>query len=674
MPEVIVPKPEGFMSYRHILAPLTMRGVTIKNRVVRAAHGSTIGAQEPGSLGPKLIAYHLARAKGGVGLSILEVCSVHSSSYGPMRIYEPGLSDGYRRLVDVVAPTGMRLMQQLWHAGHSGRTSDGSPPWAPSDIPSPLLGIVPTPMSKGMIDELVGGYAKGARLARECGLDGVEIHAAHTYLVQQFLSPALNRRQDEYGGPFENRARFLMEILAACRRELGEHLLLSMRIGPDGLTQGMTQSENRKVLHAVEATGLIDFVNLSTGSYFDMPAMIGPMSEPTGYQLPSDEFITASTKLPRLVTGRFRTLQEADQLVRLGQAEMVSMVRATIADPNLVRKTMEGREQDVRPCIACNQACVANINRGGLSGLMPMSCAVNPTTSLEWIMRDDEVNTVETPRTVLVVGGGPAGMEAARMAALRGNRVTLVEASKDLGGQVNFAMKAPFRHTIGDIAHWLEGQLYKLDVEIRLSTFFDADDVLATCPDVVITATGSSPRMDGVSLLDPSLPTLGIERAHVLSSHDFMSNRPVGPIGHAIVSDDVGHYEGIAVAETMLQWGASEVTFVTRFNSMAPQMEFALSAQPARIRLYATRKFRVIPNAMVASIGNARAVLRTVHGSMDEEVAADTVVLISANSRNCLLHEALSGRHPDVRIIGDALSPRFLEAAIADGNRVGRSI
>jgi hypothetical protein len=136
----------------------------------------------------------------------------------------------------------------------------------------------------------------------------------------------------------------------------------------------------------------------------------------------------------------------------------------------------------------------------------------------------------------------------------------------------------------------------------------------------------------------------------------------------------VGHYEGIAVAETMLQWGASEVTFVTRFNSMAPQMEFALSAQPARIRLYATRRFRVIPNAVVASIGNARALLRTVHGSMDEEVAADTVVLISANSRNCLLHEALSGQHPDVRIIGDALSPRFLEAAIADGNRVGRSI
>jgi len=661
------------MSYKHVLAPLEMRGVRLKNRVVRSAHGTTIGAQEPGGIGPAFIGYYLARAKGGVALSILEVCSVHPSCYGPMRSYDPGISDGYKRIVDAVAPTGMRMMQQLWHAGHSGRTADGSPPWAPSDIPSPLLNVVPTPMTKGMIDEIVEAFARSARIAHEAGLDGIEIHAAHTYLVQQFLSPVLNRREDDYGGSFENRMRFLKEVLCAVRAEIGENRLLSVRLSPDGLAAGMTVEENRRVLMELEAGGLIDFVNLSLGSYFDVPAMIASMCEPTGYQLPTDDAISTGTRLPRMVTGRFRTLAEADQVIKCGQADMVSMVRATIADPNLVRKTIEGREDDVRPCIACNQACIANINRGGLTGLMPMSCAVNPTTGKEAVTRDDEVDRVETARTVLVVGGGPAGMEAARIAALRGHKVILTEASKSLGGQINLAKLAPFRHTIGDITEWMERQIYALGVDVRLNSYMGADEILAENADAVIIATGSMPRMDGVSLLDPSLPTIGVEQPHVLSSHDVLADKSVGVDARAVVSDDIGHYEGIAVAEALLNRGA-EVVFVTRFHALAPQMDFALSAQPAKIRLHRTRRFRVVPNAAVGRIARDTAVLRTVHGHLEEEVPADLVVLVSANHRNCELYDELRGRHPDIRVIGDALSPRFIEAAISGGNLAGRAV
>jgi 2,4-dienoyl-CoA reductase-like NADH-dependent reductase (Old Yellow Enzyme family)/thioredoxin reductase len=660
------------MAYEHVLSPLRLRGVSLKNRIVRAAHGTLIGALEPGGIGSAFIAYHEARAKGGVGLSILEICSVHRSCVAPLQVFNPQLPEGYRRLIDAVKPHGMALMQQLWHAGHSGRTLDGSPPWAPSDIPSPLLGIVPTPMTKGMIDEVIGGYAQGARIARECGLDGVEIHAAHTYLLQQFLSPVLNRREDEYGGTAENRMRLLIEVLRAVRHELGNDLILSIRLSPDGLAAGMTVEENRRVLNAVERAGLIDFVNLSSGSYFAMPAMIAPMSEPVGYQLESDAAITADSKLPRLVTGRFRTLEEADQVIRLGQAEMVSMVRATIADPNLVRKTLEGSVEDVRPCIACNQACVGNINRGGLSGLIAMGCAVNPTTGKEASLRDDEVERATSPRNVLVVGGGPAGMEAARLAALRGHRVTLVEASPNLGGQINLARRAPYRHTIGDITHWMERQVYQLGVDVRLGTYFEADDVVAYGADGIVLATGSRPRMDGVSLLDPSVPTSGIEQVHVWSSHDLMSSQTRRVHGTAVVSDDVGHYEAIAVAETLLDRGAEEVIFVTRLHSLAPQLDPAFTAEPAKKRLFGTGRFRVLPNSAITRIGEDEVEISLFLGSRRERVRAAIVVLVSFNRCNNEIYEAIRDRHPDVQLVGDALSPRYLEEAIRNGNLAGR--
>jgi 2,4-dienoyl-CoA reductase-like NADH-dependent reductase (Old Yellow Enzyme family) len=221
-----------------------------------------------------------------------------------MRAYESGLSDGYRRLVDAVRPHKMALMQQLWHGGSATPGVHGTVPWAPSDIPNPMLGVVPQSMTKVMIDDVVGSFAAAARIVAESGLDGVEVHAAHGYLVQLFLSPATNRREDEYGGSFENRIRFLLETLAAVRVAAGPGLIVSVRLSPDG-TSGVTAEDDRLVLETIENTGLIDFVNLSMGSYYDQPPMIAPMIEPSGYQLPTSARMAADTKLPRLVTGVF---------------------------------------------------------------------------------------------------------------------------------------------------------------------------------------------------------------------------------------------------------------------------------------------------------------------------------------------------------------------------------
>ena len=665
------PTPESG-KYQHATQPLKIRSMELKNRIVRTAHGTTIGSQEPGGIGPKFIAYHLARAKGGIGLALLEVCSIHESCYGPMRSYEPAIADGYRRLVDAIAPTGAKLMQQLWHAGAHGRPTDGSPPWGPSRIASSMTGVPAVAMTRMMIDEIVEAYARGARIALEAGIDGIEIHGGHSYLVQQFMSPVFNQRTDDYGGPFENRMRFVMEVLQAVRDELGTDRPLSIRLSSDESV--LSLDECQQALGHIEASRLIDMINISQGSYSDMHKMIATMALPTGYMLPAAETITKDSSLVRLVTGRFRTLEEADQVIRLGQADLVSMVRATIADPELVNKSLAGREQDVRPCIACNQACVANINRGGLGGMMPMSCAVNPTTSRETKMQDDVVEPAPVKKKVLVVGGGPAGMEAARIAALRGHSVTLVEATPDLGGQLLFARKAPYRHTIGDIVEWQEHRLRQVNVEIRLSTYMDAEDVLAQSADSVIVATGSTPNTDGFNLLKLREPTIGAHQPNVISSHDLFSQPDFAPQGTVIVSDEVGHYEGIAVAETLLQRGAAGVVFATRLHSLAPQMEFTFAAEPARVRLHATGRFRILPNSYVRSVGQNQVVLATVHGSLEETIEAEYVVLVSFNHGNDQIYASLRDQLPDIHIIGDARSPRFLERAIGEANFTARKI
>ena len=660
------------MKYEHANQTLKIRSMELKNRIVRTAHGTTIGSQEPGGIGPKFIAYHLARAKGGIGLALLEVCSVHESCFGPMRAYETAIADGYRRLVDAVAPTGAKLMQQLWHAGIHGRPVDGSPPWGPSKIASSLNGVPAVAMTKSMIDEIVEAYARSAKIALDAGIDGIEIHGGHSYLVQQFLSPVLNQREDDYGGPLENRMRFVMEVLQAVRDELGDQRPLSIRLSSDGMA--MKTQECHLVLSRIEASGLIDMINISQGSYFDMHSMIGTMAAPTGYMLEAAESITKNTNLVRLVTGRFRTLEEADQVIRLGQADLVSMVRATIADPELVNKSLAGQEEDVRPCIACNQACVANINRGGLGGLMPMSCAVNPTTSRETKMQDDVVEPAGIQKKVLVIGGGPAGMEAARIAALRGHDVTLVEATPDLGGQLLMAGQAPYRHSIADIVVWQERQLRKLGVEIRLNTWFDSEDVLAEGADTVVVATGSAPDMSGFNLLNPGESTIGVHQPNVVSSHDVFGDSKFAPQGTVVVSDDVGHYEGIAVAETLLQRGAEFVVFATRCASLAPQMEHTFAAEPARVRMYGTGKFRVLPNTYVKSVGQNQVVLGTVHGSIEESVDAEYVVLVAYNIGNDAIYADLRDKLSDIHIVGDARSPRFLERAIGEANFTARRI
>jgi 2,4-dienoyl-CoA reductase-like NADH-dependent reductase (Old Yellow Enzyme family) len=651
--------------YEHVLRPIVIGGVTVPNRTVRTAHATGIGG---GRLSDGLIAYHAARARGGFGLTVLEILAVHPSSPGTLNAFDPTISDAYHRLMDEVRAHGMRVFQQLWHGGHNAMPLDGSPPWSPSDVPSPELGVVPRPMTRAQIDEIVGAYAAAARLCRASGLDGVEVHAAHGYLIQQFLSPNANRRQDDYGGSLENRMRLLLEVMRAVRAAVARPgFAVGIRLASDLTHGGIGVEENVAVVEALKAEELADFINLSLGSYHSFPKMIGGMHEPTGYELESAVAVGRHADVPVIVTGRFRTLEEAEQVVRLGQADLVGLTRASIADPDLVSKSAGGQADRVRPCIACNQGCVGQL----LGPERRVGCAVNAAAGFEATLGDDRLVPAAEAKRILVIGGGPAGMEAARVAAKRGHRVTLAEAMPDLGGTLNLAARAPRRHALIDFVRWLEAEIYAEGVDVRLSTYVTDADLPGFAADHIVLATGAEPRLDGVQLSHPGEPIDGIALPHVLSANALFALPEVtGTRG--LVIDDVGHYEALACAEHLLQAGL-DVTFVTRHSAVAPRVRSALMVDPALER-FGNRRFTHHVGTRVVRVDGQSAWLQPLSGGDVVRVDADLVVFVSLNRPRLELLAAIEASGRAFTLVGDANTPRFLVRATAEGNAAGRTV
>ena len=549
------------MELLKVFEPIRVGPIELPNRIARTAHSSNISGD--GRIDDDMIAYHAARARGGCGLSILEASSVHpSSKLFELGLFADNIVGDYKRLMEQVNPHGMKVFQQLWHGGALYDNFEGGAGWAVSDVTG-MQGKVGRRMSEAMIEEIIGAYTKCGVKARDGGLHGVEVHAAHGYLPQQFLSTVYNNRTDKWGGSFENRIRFLQEVLRSIRAATGGEIAVGVRLSASEMPGGVTEEDNKEVIRTLQAEGLVDFVNISRGDYYKIDTMSGGMHNPTGYELVSSGDIGQVAKVPRLVAGRFRTLEEADQVIREGVADIIGMVRAQIADPDLVRKTREGRALEVRPCIGCGQHH---------HGRSRFSCAVNAAVGAERQFSENLIVKTGAPKKVLVVGGGPAGMEAARIAALKNHKVVLCEATPSLGGRLNVAKRAPYSSSIGDIAVWLEQEIYRLGVEVRLNTYVEAADIEAENPDHVIVATGSVPRMDGQQHTYPTQNVRGVDQPHVVSSTEVLTgSRNWG--ASAVVLDTVGDYEALASVEQLLRAGA-KVTYLTPLESMSHQMDF----------------------------------------------------------------------------------------------------
>ena len=658
------------MPLDHILRPIVINTLQVKNRIARASHGTSYGR---GKITDDLIAYHEARAKSGVGLNILEATVVHrSTSNHTVDAVDDSIIPGFAALAKASQRHGMATFVQLWHGGHRWAPANGGAPLSASDVPCPL-GTVNTPfaMTTDQIEEVIAAFGDAAARVQESGLEGVELHFGHGYLVHQFLCQLTNKREDAYGGDLAGRMRFGQELLRAARTRLGPSYPLGIRISDYNAPGGLSPEDAGEVVRQICAEGLVDFVSASMGSPYSISTMLGAMDQPAGYMLSSALPIASQANVPTMVSGRYRTLEEGDQAIREGSADMVSFVRAMIAEPDLVAKTLAGHSERVRPCIACNQGCVAGIR----TSLQRMLCTVNPAVGFERTLSEDLIRPAQLPRKVVVIGGGPAGMEAARLAALCGHGVVLFEAQPTLGGTINVARRAPKLATIGDITFWQEQEIYRLGVDVRLSSYAERDDILAEQPDVVIVATGSTPRMDGLQAARPEAPIPGFEQSHVRSSHDVLL-APAATFGQcAVVLDDVGHYEAIAAAENLISNGV-KVTFVTRHSAFAPHIEAMVRTSPALRRLR-QGDFTLHVGARLVEIAKDHCVIGWLDGDQTWTAPADTVVLVTYNEARSELYRELGGgtrAEPAyaLRLVGDANAPRDLLMAIREGHMAGR--
>ena len=415
---------------------------------------------------------------------------------------------------------------------------------------------------------MVEAFGAAARRCRDGGLDGIDLHASSGYLIEQFLSPANNTRDDEYGGSLENRMRFLVEILTAIRDAVGDDYLVGIRLpNEEYIPGGLAPEDIAEIARLVEP--FVDYVSLHMGSYWRFYTLLAPMDIPLANEMPANARITTGLTKPTMVVGRIMTLDDAERIVADGAADMVSMVRALIADPELVNKSQRGESHLVRPCIGSNMGCVGQLMSTGV-----LSCVVNVAAAQETTVSFDPPGPAAERKKVLVVGGGPAGLEAARTAALRGHEVHLYEATRRLGGQVAIAATAPHRSDVGAITEWLTSEIERLGVTIRLATMVDPDVVAELAPDEVILATGVSPRTDGFQLSTPVHPVPGHDLPHVFTSWDvFGFGGRANLVGPALVYDDTGTFEAISVCDALLEAGLA-VTLVGRHEAIGATLPY----------------------------------------------------------------------------------------------------
>jgi 2,4-dienoyl-CoA reductase-like NADH-dependent reductase (Old Yellow Enzyme family) len=486
-----------------LFEPIQIRGVEIPNRIVMPAMTTRL-AMPDGTVTPELIEYYLARAKGGTGLITVEMGSPEPR--GRHRAQEIGLYDdrflpGLRELTSRLKATGARTAVQIGHAGgHTRQDVTGEPPVAPSALPHVVhevdtRAVLPEALTREGIRTVVRSFAEAAERMKRAGFDLVELHGAHGYLIAQFLSPLDNHRTDEYGGALRNRARFAIEVVEACRERVGDFPLIFRFSADEYAPGGVTLDEAKELSRWLVKAG-VDALHVSAGCYRSLPSgaiMTPPMGCPEGLFLHLARAIKAVVDVPVIAVGRLHDPELAERVVAEGQADLVALGRQLIADPEWPRKVREGRLEKIRPCISCN-TCVDSMRDG-----RRISCLVNSLAGREGEYR---LTPAAHPKRVLVVGGGPAGMEAARILAERGHRVVRVERAGQLGGQLRLAAKAPLFQNVETSAEVLLGlvnflarQLVKAGVEVKVGQVVTRALLEQWKPEVVVLATGASYRV-----------------------------------------------------------------------------------------------------------------------------------------------------------------------------------
>lgn len=655
----------------HVLSPIDVGPITLKNRIISSAHLTHFAKDHLPS--DQHVYYYREKARGGIGLIIMEASAVHpTSAQFPTVVFafDERVIPWYQRIAKAVHDEGAPVLAQLWHCGHHASwNTTRQPVLAPSDVPCLYYRETPKVMEHEDIHTVVEAFRQSARNVRDGGLDGVEINGAHSYLLAQFMSPATNRREDEYGGSLENRLRFALEVVAATRDGLGDDRVLGIRLSADELIPvGYSLNEGVEIAKRLVAGGQLDYLNISVGVYPTLFMVMPPMAIPPGYQVHAAERVRQSLRqegsdVPVSTVGRIKDVRMADQIIESGQADLVCMTRATIADPFLPQKASLGQLDEIRPCIACNQGCVGNAGRE-----RPITCTVNPAAGYEETRGDGTLTPAERRKKVVVIGGGPGGMEAARVAALRGHEVVLFEQRPELGGQVNIHARAPMRGEFREATDYLARQVTRLGVDVRLNTEASEADVLDLDADAVIVATGSVP---GRSLGSPFTSAPATDSGVVLTMWEvLLEQKDVGQ--RVLVVDEEGHHPAMNVAEFLADKGKS-VEVITSMQHVANQLFLNLETPLIMTRLL-SKGVTFTPYTVISAVDGGTVTLVGVVGGAARSVEVDTVVAVTGRLPVDSLYLALKGKVPELYRVGDCLAPRYTDQAIHEGHSAGRAV
>ena len=628
-----------------LLKPLTIKGLTIRNRVMSTSHAPSYG--KDGKPQQRYQLYHEEKAKGGIGLTMFGGSSSvaldsPASPWNQISVADDSILPFFQEFSERVHRHGAKLMIQLTHMGR--RTKWDAEHWLPvksaSATREPASRSVAKELEQEEIDRIVADFAAAARRCKEGGLDGCEISAAHGHLVDQFWSALSNRRSDKYGGSLENRMRFGIEVLTAMREAVGDDYVIGMRMSGDEMLEGGLSAEDLITIATDYADrGLVDFLNIIGGQARDHIAhavSLPNMAFPVAPYLPIASAVKREVDIPIFHAQRVTDLATGARAVAEGHVDMIAMTRAHIADPHLIKKLTEGRADDIRQCVGYGY-CIDRIYIG-----KDALCIQNAATGREATM-PHVIEKAATKKTAVVVGGGVGGLEAARVLAERGHQVTLFEKTDKLGGQVLTAAKATWREALTGIPRWLVSQVQKLGVDIRLNTEADDAAIAALSPDIVIMATGGLPHKGHAK---------GAE--HAVTTWDVLEGR-VEPAGTVLVYDEIGDHNATSTAEHLAKQGCL-VEIVTHDRLVGEDL--GSTNQPVHYRELYKLGVMMSPNLELIEIypeGNRMiAALRNTMTDAEEERVVDHVVVDYGTLPVDALHFSLKDKAKNKGLIDDA--------------------
>jgi 2,4-dienoyl-CoA reductase-like NADH-dependent reductase (Old Yellow Enzyme family)/thioredoxin reductase len=638
---------------KHLFSPIQIGRMRAKNRLLMSAMSINFGVDENNHVTDQLTGYLAERAKGGAGMILVGGGGVHPTGLelpGLPALWDDACIPSMKKMVGTVKSFdtcfGMQLM-------HGGRQSYHDRKVAPSALPAPaVVKGVPKELNEEGIAELVAAFGDAARRCRDAGFDFVEVHGAHGYLINQFLAPNSNHRQDRYGGSFENRIRFFLELLVDIKAKAGSDFPVGLRInGEDYIDGGWTLDDALRLAPILEEKGA-DYLHVSAGVYGSKQLTIPSMYVEHGCFVHLAEAVKKVVTIPVIGVGRVKSPELADRILKEGRADVVAMGRALIADPMLPQKALSGNLKAIRPCLGCCLGCIHAV-----LALEPGACVVNPDVGREYLMNGDE--KAAAPKTVLVVGAGPAGLAVARMAAMRGHRVTVAEEKGFVGGLLRLAAKAPGRGEIMDIIDFLNSEIERLGVSLRLNTDVDERLLDAVHPDTVVLASGSLPDM-------PIIKGLFTTRMGLCTVTEVLDGKITGD--RVIVVG--GGQAGLVTADFLAEKGR-EVVLLNRKRHFAEEMSsndrFYLRERLKRQRI---KLFKQVAVKTFTDDG----VVFTSAGNPVSLEGFDSVVVAEAMTPMRDAKQLLDRRNLDVHVIGDAKTPRNLMLAQSEAEEVARSL